>query len=145
MLVSINSASYQGMFGIVNIDRDSNLEYDNEEKEEVGIATKLVKQEEKNEGEHIVLCGADFIGAEFAFIGAECLLLVLLRVVDVNGPVGLHPLSAQLPVHNHLLYPLPPSQHPSPRATCQNIGAVGSLVTVLVLQWPLCRCTHHRI
>ena len=49
------------MFAIVNIDRDSNLEYDNEEKEEVGIATKLVKQEEKDEGEHIVLCGANFI------------------------------------------------------------------------------------
>ena len=134
------------MFAIVNIDRDSNLEYDNEEKEEVGIATKLVKQKEKDEGEHIVLCGADFIGAEFAaFIGAEFLLPVLLRVVDVNGPVGHHPHSTLFPVRNNLLYPLPPSQYPSPWVTCQNIGTIIALVTLLVPQWSLCRCTHHRI
>lgn len=65
-------------------DRNTNLEYDNEEKEEVGIATKLVKQEKKDEREHIVLCGADFVGAE--------LLSVLLGVVDIDGPVWLHPL-----------------------------------------------------
>ena len=85
MLVSTNLASEVHVYlAQWTSDSNTNLEYDNEKKEEVGIATKLVKQEKKDEREHIVLSGADFVGAE--------LFPVPLRVVDIDGPVWLHPL-----------------------------------------------------
>ena len=120
-------------------DKNTNLEYNNEEKEEVGIATKLVKQEKRQEGEYIIFCCTDFVGAEF--------LPVLHRVVDMDGPVWHHPLSisfsARLPVHDDFLQSLPPSQHPSPWATSWTTCAV-AFVSDPVPQWPLCRCTHDR-
>lgn len=92
------------------------LEYDYEEKEEVSIATKLVKQEKREECEKIILCCTDFVGAEIA--------LVPVVVIDMDGPVWFLPFSVSLPVINVLLQPVPPLQRPATRATCRNVCAI---------------------
>lgn len=117
--------------------RNSNLEYDNEEKEEVGIATKLVKQEEREEGDHIVLCGADLVGAE--------LLPIPLGVIDEDSPIFYRLFSVRFPVHDIFLQSLPPSQYSSPRAATRTIGTTIVFVVDQIPQWPFCRCIHDRI
>ena len=87
---------------------NSNLEYDNKEKEEVGIATKLVEQEKREECDHIVLCCADLVGAK--------LPPIRLGVVDEDGPIFYRLFSARFPVYDNFLQSFPPSQHSSPWA-----------------------------
>ena len=123
MIISIN------YHDIIAMQRISYLEYDYQEKEEVGIATKLVKQEKREEREKIILCCADFVGAEFA--------LVLVVVVDMDGSVRLLPLFARLPVFNVLLQPVPPLQRPAPRATCRSVCAI-----TFVTNWKRLFCKH---